>query len=170
MTATRCHDDLPSEMQDLSFFSDLSAFTMQQRRQLATITKPLINNHIPYRWLYPAKLLVTKDGVSSVIMTMKEGLKLWRMIGKDWQILEPQNMVEYRQNSPPSARVHSDAETWILEHLEASYNSSDGPRECHTVLVYSFSSPQVTAVVFLHRFQRNCLFLYLRLSLRLVFP
>lgn len=74
MIAARSRDDLPSEMQDLSFFADLSAFTMQQRRQLATITKPLNNHHIPYRWLYPAKLLVTKDGASFVIATINEGL------------------------------------------------------------------------------------------------
>lgn len=46
MTTARQRDSLPSDLQDLSFFADLSAFTMQQRHQLATITKPMNNHHM----------------------------------------------------------------------------------------------------------------------------
>lgn len=103
MAAARRSNAMPQEMQDLSFFADLSAFTMQQHKQLATITKPLNNHHIPYRWLYPAKLMVTKDGESYVIATIKDGLQLL----KEWKILEPVNAY----GSPPSTRPNSDAES-----------------------------------------------------------
>lgn len=167
MSAARSCDDLPPELQDLSFFADLSAFTMQQRRQLATITKPLNNHHIPYRWPYPAKLLVTKDGNSFVVATIKEGLRLM----KEWQILEPKNMSENMQQSPPSSRVNSDAETgWNPDPPLMLLRTPLMALENATVFEFTLYFPPSYSGCFLHRFQRNRLFLHLRLFLFLVFP
>lgn len=107
MAATRRRDSLPSDLQDLSFFADLSAFTMQQRRQLATITKPLNNHHITYRWLYPAKLLVIRDGTTHLISNVKEGLHLMR----EWQIIASDTTDERNISSLVSTPNNYVAET-----------------------------------------------------------
>lgn len=51
---------------------------------MATITKPLRNHHITYRWAYPAKLLITKEGKAFYINSVEEGIQLLR----EWNILE----------------------------------------------------------------------------------
>lgn len=107
MMIVRRRENLPQELQGLSFYADLSAFTMQQRRQLATITKPLNNHHIQYRWLYPAKLLITKEGKSQVITNIKEGICLLR----EWQLIDPSNNGYDKPHSPSSTRASSDTET-----------------------------------------------------------
>lgn len=57
---TRRAEHLPDSMQGLAFFADLSAHTMQRRRNPMTITKPIRNHNIPYRWNYPATLIIIK--------------------------------------------------------------------------------------------------------------
>lgn len=49
---------------------------MQKLKTLLSITKALQNHNIMYRWGYPTKLTVMKDGTSSVISSLDEGLKL----------------------------------------------------------------------------------------------
>lgn len=148
MTAARRWEDLPPELQDLSFFADRSAFTMQQHRQLATITKPLNNHQIPYKWLYPAKLLVTKGGNNFVIASVKESLCLMR----EWKILVP-NTAEDTLQSPSAS---SDAETgWKPNSLISHQNTLWWPRR----MPYSsfLVTPQVKAVVIPHRFHTELL-------------
>lgn len=87
-------------IQGLSFFTDLSAYTMQRRKNLATITKPLKNHHIAYRWAYPAKLLITKDGKTFPVQTVEDGI--WLL--KDWDILDK---AEDPPSSASSPRPHS---------------------------------------------------------------
>lgn len=107
MRVTRNQENLSQKLQDLSFFADLSAFTLQQHRQLVTITKPLNNHCITYRWLYPANLLITKDDVNHMVTTVKEGIRLLQK----WHILDPQDPTdEEPPNSPSSTCGESDAE------------------------------------------------------------
>lgn len=86
MAAFRHADQLSDHLQMLSLFTDLSAHTTQQCRQLATITKTLRNHHISYQWRYPAKLIIIKDDRFFMIKFLDEGFRLLR----DWQILDPE--------------------------------------------------------------------------------
>lgn len=75
MALTRKSDNWPECMQGHSFFTDLSQYILQSRRNLATVTKALRNHNIPYRWNYPAKLQITKGNDLFIISTLDEGCK-----------------------------------------------------------------------------------------------
>lgn len=84
IAAFRKVDQLPKHLQAFSIFVDLSAHTMQQQRQLATITKPLRNYRISYQLWYPAKLLITKDDHTYTVISLAERI---RLLG-EWNILD----------------------------------------------------------------------------------
>lgn len=81
MIATRNTASYPQLYADLSFFNDLSQFTMMRRKSLSTIT----NHHITYKWDHPVKLVATKDKRTYNVRTLEEGLSLVRK----WKILHP---------------------------------------------------------------------------------
>lgn len=84
--ATRNIASIPKQYYGFSFFSDLSKYTLLQRKDLAIIIKPLRNHNIPYKWEHPVKLAITKDGKEHIIHSLKEGLALLQC----WNVLEPQ--------------------------------------------------------------------------------
>ncbi|CAH2329760.1 Hypothetical predicted protein, partial [Pelobates cultripes] len=64
----------------IQIFPDISAATLRKRKEFLHITTALRNNGIRYRWGYPTKLLVVKDGVLKPIFTPEDGaakLKAW---------------------------------------------------------------------------------------------
>lgn len=85
LRTTRNPDQYPQPYATLAFFGNLSKYTMLQRKNLATITKPLI---------------ITKDNKSYSVRNLDEGLLLLRQ----WHILES---LEQRQHD----RNHSDEMT-----------------------------------------------------------
>ncbi|CAH2300919.1 Hypothetical predicted protein [Pelobates cultripes] len=48
---------MPPDYAGVSFYADLSAKTMSRRRDFINITKCLRNNKVPYRWVFPKKIL-----------------------------------------------------------------------------------------------------------------
>lgn len=70
MRTTRNHSEYPQPYTNLAFYADLSKHTMLQRKNLTTITKPLRNDHIQYKWGHPFKLIITKDNKSHFVRTM----------------------------------------------------------------------------------------------------
>lgn len=94
MRAARNTSEYPLQYANFSFYDDLSKFTMQQRKNLATITKPLRNHQIPYKWGHPVKLIIMKDSKSYTVRSLEEGLTLLRQ----WNILEPQEQRHPREN------------------------------------------------------------------------
>uniref|UniRef100_A0A8C5PMH8 Uncharacterized protein n=1 Tax=Leptobrachium leishanense TaxID=445787 RepID=A0A8C5PMH8_9ANUR len=57
----------------LSVFPDLSQATLQRRRQFRPITDTLRLAGVSYRWGYPTKILILKDGVVNVITSPEQG-------------------------------------------------------------------------------------------------
>lgn len=76
MAVSRQKDQIPAPYTNLQFYADLSQFTLQKRRNLNTITKALRNHKLSYKWGFPTKLIVTKEGVDYVMDTMEKGLAL----------------------------------------------------------------------------------------------
>lgn len=97
LTTSRKADDRHPQYAEIQILPDLSRHTLQQRRNLATITKALRNHHILHKWKYPAKLSITHNGVSVMVSTLEEGVAALRK----WGILtDPDNSPS--QNPTPS--------------------------------------------------------------------
>lgn len=56
----------------LLIFSDLAPETLALRRALKHLTSQLQANNIPYRWGFPACLMVKKQGVSAIVRFPKD--------------------------------------------------------------------------------------------------
>lgn len=84
MRVTRSTSAYPHPYTDQALYADLSQ-TMLQRKNLSTITKPLRNHQITYKWDHPVKLVVTKDNKSYNIRSVDEGIS-WLY---QWKILDP---------------------------------------------------------------------------------
>ena len=96
MTTMRNKDQVPSQYQHLQFYADLSQYTLAKRRGLVTITKALRNHQIPYKWGFPTKLTVTKDGKNHVMTSLDNGLALLR----EWQILPETESTDSNRGHP----------------------------------------------------------------------
>ena len=86
MYITRKGEHGGTDYANLQFYADLSQFTLQLRKNLNTITKALRNHNIVYKWGFPAKLMVTKDGAPHVITSPSKGFKLlqkWKILPED---------------------------------------------------------------------------------------
>ncbi|CAH2226218.1 Hypothetical predicted protein [Pelobates cultripes] len=76
LRAHRARKDLPDKFKSILLFTDLSAETLRRRRSFKPVAEALRHHHIPYRWGYPAKLLITKGGKLLTAASPKEGLEL----------------------------------------------------------------------------------------------
>ncbi|CAH2301660.1 Hypothetical predicted protein [Pelobates cultripes] len=95
---------MPDPYGHIKIFADLSAETLQFRKSLTQITATLREKNIAYRWGYPAKLLIHREGKMHVILNTEMGLlKL-----KDWGI---QVAEEVKQHRPKIPRVPRDWST-----------------------------------------------------------
>lgn len=83
MMVMRKHDQIPSQYQNLQFYADLSQHTLQKMKNLNTVIKVLRNHMIIYRWGYPTKITITKEGQKHVVDSLEKGLSLL----KEWKIL-----------------------------------------------------------------------------------
>uniref|UniRef100_A0A8C5M2A8 Uncharacterized protein n=1 Tax=Leptobrachium leishanense TaxID=445787 RepID=A0A8C5M2A8_9ANUR len=85
LSAMRTATTLPPPYADLLFFPDLSATTMSKRKEFLPVTKILRNHQIQYRWGFPLKLLVTRDGELTVLRNVGDGLaalQTWNLMGE----------------------------------------------------------------------------------------
>lgn len=83
MMVMRKKEHIPAQYQHLQFYADLSQYTLQKRKNLNTFTKVLRNHNITYRWGYPTKLSVTREGHTHVVNSLEKGLSLL----EEWNIL-----------------------------------------------------------------------------------
>ncbi|CAH2312669.1 Hypothetical predicted protein [Pelobates cultripes] len=80
LRAHRTKKNLPTQFKDILMFMDLSAETLRRRRSFKIIADALRSHNVPYRWGYPAKLLISKGGKLTVAATPTEGMDLL----KEW--------------------------------------------------------------------------------------
>lgn len=79
----RSQPELPEKFRNLSIYPDLSAATMLRRKEFSAYTKILREAGISYKWGFPVKLIIFKDGSQAVCPdpdTAKEVLISWNLI------------------------------------------------------------------------------------------
>lgn len=83
LKALRAQPELPERFQNLSIFPDLSAATMLKRKEFSVYTKILRDAGISYKWGFPVKLILFKDGSQAVCPdpdSAKAALTAWNLI------------------------------------------------------------------------------------------
>lgn len=105
MFAAKRSSNLPDPFTAIALYTDLSKATMENSRQLATITKALQNHHIQYKWGFPTKLLITYQSKTHAVRTLQAGLQLLRL----WRIIP-----EETPRPPPSPPLQMEAD-WSLQ-------------------------------------------------------
>ncbi|CAH2277547.1 Hypothetical predicted protein, partial [Pelobates cultripes] len=75
---TRKKTDMPAAYQAIAIYADISAYTLRRRKEFAGITTQLRQQQIPYRWGYPVKLIVQRNGRPTTIQNPDEGMKILR--------------------------------------------------------------------------------------------
>lgn len=88
LKAIRMQQPLPNPYSKIQVFPDLSQATLQWRKQLLHVTLALRQQSIQYRWGFPQKLLVHRDGQLFVLHSVKEGEELL----SEWQIDLPKQL------------------------------------------------------------------------------
>ncbi|CAH2273374.1 Hypothetical predicted protein [Pelobates cultripes] len=73
MKASRA-SGLPDPYSRIKLFADLSAATLQFRKNLTPVTTTLRDHNIAYRWGYPAKLLIHYRDALHAIPTLELGI------------------------------------------------------------------------------------------------
>lgn len=112
MSASRNMDLFPPQYKDLQFFADLSQYTLQKCRNLNTISKALRSYKITYKWGFPTKLIITKEGKDHVVDFLAKGLNLHKM----WHIVP--------EGSPQTSNPRS------LEHIEEDWDLVTSRKAC----------------------------------------
>lgn len=82
LSLSRKLQSLPDPYGSVTIYSDLSAHTMKTRKDLGPITEILQEHKIPYKWVHPTKLLLTRQGKLEQITSLEEGwskLKIWQL-------------------------------------------------------------------------------------------
>lgn len=74
---------LPEPHQTMKLFADLSQLTIQAYERLAPITSILRQNKILYKWDFPTKLIVTKNGITHTIKSVADGTSTLWSLGVD---------------------------------------------------------------------------------------
>ncbi|OCT82952.1 hypothetical protein XELAEV_18025488mg [Xenopus laevis] len=77
----------------LEVYMDLAPATLLKRKTFAEITKILRQNNIPYRWGFPVKLIIQRNGTPTVLSTVAEAKKTLAFDKKS----------SPRRQSPPSS-------------------------------------------------------------------
>lgn len=81
MQTARRLQQLPEPYHGLKLFADLSQFTIRARQRLTPITTALRQHNVLYRWGFPTKLIVTRNGVTHIINTLEDGSKALQAMG-----------------------------------------------------------------------------------------
>ncbi|CAH2224271.1 Hypothetical predicted protein [Pelobates cultripes] len=65
------HEEYPT----VRILADLSAATLRKRREYQQVTTELRNRGLRYRWGFPTKLIVTRNGDTKILSNPEEGIK-----------------------------------------------------------------------------------------------
>lgn len=102
LSHSRKKEGWPPEYQKLEVYTDLSPTTLLKRKAFAETTALLRQHNIPYRWGYPVKLIVHRNGVPTTLTTADDARKAMLR----WNILtaERDENSPTQQNSPSTLR------------------------------------------------------------------
>ncbi|CAH2219898.1 Hypothetical predicted protein [Pelobates cultripes] len=119
MQASRLNAPLPEGYTDIKLFKDLSAATMFKRRSFAPITMALRNANILYKWGFPTKLIIKRNGIDRAILTPEEGRKI---LG-EWNVPVPTTDPQ-SSDMPPPRKVARDWQQipWITATPQSRRN------------------------------------------------
>lgn len=81
MITARKIQQLPDPFTQVKLFADLSQTTLRARKLLAPVTLALRNHGLMYRWGFPTKIIFNKNGVTSIISSLEEGIKVLEKMG-----------------------------------------------------------------------------------------
>ncbi|CAH2306906.1 Hypothetical predicted protein [Pelobates cultripes] len=98
LKAARNRTNLPAKYGHLQIYADLSAATLQRRREFKETTETLRDNKIPYRWGHPVRLIIQRNGTFTHVTTPEEGLRAL----KQWDL--PVRKQHGRTTSPQRLR------------------------------------------------------------------
>ncbi|CAH2314860.1 Hypothetical predicted protein [Pelobates cultripes] len=82
MRATRMTPALPEHFTNIQIYVNLSQTTLANRKAFATVIRALRNINIIFKWGYPNKLIVQRNGTEHSISTpedVEKYLKEWRL-------------------------------------------------------------------------------------------
>ncbi|CAH2324965.1 Hypothetical predicted protein [Pelobates cultripes] len=91
--------DPPEDYSTIRIMADISAATLRRRREFLHTTTELRTHGIRYRWGFPTKIILTKNGKTVQISTPDEGKKLLASWG-----LDHNPTTEARSDSPRASR------------------------------------------------------------------
>lgn len=106
MQTARKLPQLPDPFHQVHLFADLSQATLQARKHLTPITTALRQKNIMYRWGFPTRIIVTRNGVTHIIRTLEEGTSALKALG-----IEPPPPSVESSRRQEAAKVSSD---WSL--------------------------------------------------------
>ncbi|CAH2319677.1 Hypothetical predicted protein [Pelobates cultripes] len=75
LKGARNRTNIPAKYSQLQIYADLSAATLQRRREFKETTETLREHKIPYRWGHPVRLIIQRNGTFTHVTTPEEGLK-----------------------------------------------------------------------------------------------
>lgn len=64
MQTARKLSQLPDPFHQIHLFADLSQATLQERKRLTPITMALRQKNIMYRWGFPTRIIINRNGVT----------------------------------------------------------------------------------------------------------
>lgn len=91
----------------IQIFNDLSPITLGKRRALRPVTSHLQQHQIPYRWGFPFRLSVNKDGTQHSMRDLQECESFVRNLG-----LTPMPDEDFQPQIPPSRILSTPAKIW----------------------------------------------------------
>lgn len=89
MQAARRSPHLPEPFHKVTLYADLSQHTIHARKKLSPITSILRQHKVLYKWGFPTKLIITKDGATHVVTSVESGSAVLRKLGLDPPSLAP---------------------------------------------------------------------------------
>lgn len=83
MQTARKMEQLPEPFHKVKLFTDLSQHTIRARQRLAPITSVLRQHRILYRWGFPTKLIISRNGSNLIINSLEDGPPVFKALGID---------------------------------------------------------------------------------------
>lgn len=106
-SVTRNKSRIDFKQHKIQIFSDLSPITLAKRRSFRPVTTHLQNHQVPYRWAFPFRLSVSKDGVQYYLRDLYESEAFIHNLG-----LPPLPEEDFPPQAPNPKPLTTPAKIW----------------------------------------------------------